>query len=213
MLLSKMMKSKEYHDGLTEFLGCRIDLSKKPMHPRPETEFWTEKALAEIRGRSSSGGPTSVLDLFTGSGCIGIAIATHFPNVQITLADKTDYISTLLPSNACFVKSDLFSNISGKFDFILANPPYVAEGTGVPGIMDGEPPEALYAGTDGLAVIGSFLKQAADHLDPGGQIWMEFGSEQKEAITNLLREFNYYQNGNCTFHKDQHGKWRYLVIN
>ncbi|HEY4518359.1 MAG TPA: hypothetical protein VJG48_01905, partial [Candidatus Paceibacterota bacterium] len=62
-----------------------------------------------------------------------------------------------------------------------------------------------------LSVIRPFLEHAPLHLNPLGQVWMEFGTDQKEDVTNILREFNYYQNFNCSFHKDQHGTWRYLV--
>ena len=208
-----MNAPKEYVDGSTEFLGCKIDLTKHPLIPRPETEFWADKAVAEIKKQPDA----SVLDLFAGSGCIGIAVATHCPNAQVTLADIKNYVTTPLPaqaglpSNSKFIQSDLFSKLLGKFDFILANPPYVSEGKGVGGVMEHEPKEALYAGKDGLDVIKQFLEQAPGHLNKGGQIWMEFGSEQKEEVTNLLREFNYYQGFTCAFHRDQHDRWRYLV--
>ena len=214
-----MGEPKEYVDGWTEFLGCKIDLSKRPLIPRPETEFWVEKAVAEISSQGQSSGKSGglafepkVLDLFSGSGCIGIAVATRCPNTKVTLADKTNYISTPLPKNAHFTQSDLFSKLSNKYDFILANPPYVPEGAGVGGIMKHEPHEAIYAGKDGLDVIRTFLEQAPTYLNKKGQIWMEFGNEQKEGVTNLLRAFNYYQGFTCTFHRDQHNAWRYLVI-
>ena len=207
------------HDW-TEFLGCKIDLSKRPMAPRPETEFWVEKfATSNVSLVTSK---LAILDIFTGSGCIGIAVAKHFPNAHVTFADinpvMLEQVRINLEGNDLrFTIQDLrisnqFENIREKFDFILANPPYVAKGKGVDGIMDSEPHEALYAGKDGLDVIKPFLEQARDYLNPGGEIWMEFGSDQKEEVTNLLRELNYYQNFNCSFHKDQHDRWRYLII-
>ena len=78
--------------------------------------------------------------------------------------------------------------------------------------MDSEPHDALYACKKGLDVVKPFLKQAREHLNPAGEIWMEFGSEQKEVITNLPRDYNYYGSFNCTFHKDQYGNWRFVVI-
>ena len=203
------------NDSWTEFLGCKINLSKKPLTPRPETEFWVNEF---IKSHQLQGPPLEckVLDIFTGSGCIGIAVAKQFPNAQVTLSDKTNYISTPLPKNAKFVKSDLFKNITGRFDFILANPPYVPEGAGVSGIMDREPHDALYAGKDGLDVIKPFLDQAYDHLNPtplrqgfAGQVWLEFGSEQRDEIAKLI-ETN--RNLLCRFYKDQYGNWRYVVI-
>lgn len=200
------------HDNWTNFLNTRIDLSKGPMHPRPETEWWVEKFTETLGARDSNGAPSSILDVFTGSGCIGIAVANKFPTVQVTLSDKTNYVSTPLPANAKFVQSDLFANITGKFDFILANPPYVPVGKGSGGIMESEPSEALYAGADGLGVIRPFLELARSYIKDKGEIWLEFGSDQKEAITNMLRELNYYSGFSCTFHRDQYNEWRYLVI-
>lgn len=191
------------------FIGQKINLSKHPMHPRPETEYWVSKFIESIGTEIKN--PFHVLDLFTGSGCIGIAVASACPKSQVLLSDKTNYISTSLPKNTKFIQSDLFSKIPDKFDYILANPPYVPEGKGMKGIMDHEPHDALYAGKDGLDVIKPFLEQARDRLNPSGQIWLEFGTEQKEAITNILRELNYYQSFNISFHKNQHDKWRYLV--
>lgn len=207
-----------------EFLGCRIDLSKRPMAPRPETEYWVEQAITAIRNRVSKEprNPVSVLDIFSGSGCIGIAVAKHCLNAHITFADKSPTMLEQIKINCAnnelgimnyeLIQTEVFSGISKKYDFILANPPYVALGTGVGGIMDQEPPEALYAGHDGLTVIRPFLFQAREHLASSGQVWLEFGSEQKETVTDLLRTYNYYQNFNCTFHRDQHGAWRYVVI-
>jgi|SRR3989344_5764213 len=205
---------KEYQDGWTEFLGCRIDLSKHPLIPRPETEFWTQKVIEAINNPAPiiPDRVLSVLDIFSGSGCVGIAVATRCPRAKVTLSDKKNYISTPISKNVKFIESDLFENIADKFDLILANPPYIPEGKGVGGIMEYEPHEALYAGKDGLDVIRLFLEQASERLNDGGQIWMEFGADQKESITNLLRDFNYYQNSNCTFHKDQYQVWRWVVI-
>ena len=196
---------REYRDGWTEFLNCHIDLSLHPLIPRPETEYWVEQAIKKIRLEPK----VKVLDLFSGSGCIGIALATHCPNAEVMLADIKNYISTPLPNNAHFIQSDLFSNIPGKFDFILANPPYVAEGSGVAGIMNHEPHSALYAGPDGLDIIRPFLAQAPAHLLPGGQIWLEFGSDQKSQVEKLLQPSQLL---NSQFHRDQYSRWRYLVI-
>jgi release factor glutamine methyltransferase len=203
-----------------EFLGCRIDLSKRPLVPRPETEFWVNKFLNSNPSVGSLGVRDSklrILDMFTGSGCIGIAVASKLPNSQIVLSDKTNYISTPLPENARFVQSNLFENISEKFDFILANPPYVPEGEGVGGIMDEEPPDALYAGPDGLSVIRPFLAEAHKHLELGGgsphsagQVWMEFGTDQEGEIEKILLTLPYSK---FSFHPDQYGVLRYLVAN
>lgn len=206
MLKWGMPEPKEYLDGWIEFLGSHIDLSKHPLIPRPETEFWTEK-IVKIIGNEN----VSVLDIFSGSGCIGVSLGKRCPNARVTLADKTNYLTTPLSKNCKFVLSNLFTNLEGKYDYILANPPYIPEGKGTAGIMGHEPKEALYAGKDGLSVILPFLEQARSHLNEHGQIWMEFGEGQKGGITDLLRTFGYYKNFACSFHRDQYSKWRYLI--
>lgn len=216
-----MSEPKEYLEGWTEFLGCRIDLSHRPLIPRPETEFWVENLISRMDIRC----PFQVLDLFAGSGCVGIAIAKRFPNIHITFADKNNLMLEQIKIN-CDLNSlpvtsyelrltDNFSNVPEKFDFILANPPYVAEGTGIGpasdglNIMDHEPSEALYAGKDGLDVIRSFLEQAPEHLNKHRQIWMEFSSEQKDEIQKIISGLCYSK---FEFYKDQYGCWRWVVV-
>lgn len=206
------MEPKEYREGWTEFCGTKINLTKRPLIPRPETEYWTDKVIKSI-GNSS----VTVLDMFTGSGCIGIAIAAHCPNARVTLSDKTNYVSTSLPKNCKFVESDLFLNLETKFDYIVANPPYIPEGKGAKpdkngeSIMDYEPPEALYAGTDGLSIIRPFLKDVPNHLSGEGQLWMELGTGQKGAVTDFLRAYGYYDHFSCAFQRDQYGVTRFVV--
>lgn len=214
---------KEYQDGYTEFMNCKINLSRRPLVPRPETEHWTEQVVNMI-GHSMSNhmGVVRVLDIFAGSGCIGVAIASHHSNAHITFVDINPKMIEQIKIN-CELNSigsasyilnvgSLFSKIKDKFDFIVANPPYVSLGKGAGGIMDYEPKEALFAGVDGLNTIRPFLAEAREYLNPGGQVWLEFGSDQKEGVTDILRELNYYQDYTCAFHRDQYGEWRYVVI-
>ncbi len=197
----------DYIIGWKEFLGCKIDLSARPLIPRAETEFWVEqaiKAVAKDCPWKTKGQSLAILDLFSGSGCIGLAVQKHLPNAKVTFGD-------LYPINQRTIKTNIFSNISGKFDIIFANPPYIPtqKSKVSKSVKNWEPKKALYAGKDGLAIIKKFLKQAKDHLKLGGRIYLEFGYGQKLAITKLLKDFNY---SNWQFHRDQFGKWRWVVI-
>ena len=190
----------EYVKGFVEFLGCNIDLSKKPLIPRVETEFWVGEALKEIKGGR-------VLDIFCGSGCIGIAVQKHIKNSKVFFADIENRAV-----GQKVIKSDVFSNIKGKYDLIFANPPYIPtikKGKVQNSVLKYEPHKALFAGKDGLFFINKFLKQAKNHLNLDGVIYMEFDSPQKKAIDSLLKKYKY---DSWEFHKDQYGKTRWVVI-
>lgn len=198
----------EYKRGFTQFLGCKVDLSKKPLIPRPETEFWVEKAIKKI---GTSDVPIKILDIFAGSGCIGIAVLKHIKNAEVDFADIEDR-----GVGHRTIKSDVFSKIKGKYDFIFANPPYIPEKNKhlvQKSVLNFEPYNALFGGEDGLFYIKKFLKQAKHYLNPGGVIFMEFSPEQKNEISKLAKKFGYNPPaGGCQFHKDQYGKPRWVML-
>jgi release factor glutamine methyltransferase len=223
-------KPIEYIRGFADFLGCKIDLSKRPLIPRPETAFWVSQTIQDILKYSSLPGccvdeKIKVLDIFSGSGCVGLAVLEHVKNVEVVFADKDPnclkQIKINLKLNSCHIrankkvrviKSDVFENIEGEYDFILANPPYVATKK-IKQVQDTvlkyEPKEALFGGEDGLFFINKFLKQAKKYLNPGGKIYMEFSPEQKKQVKILLCDNNYKT---WKFFKDQFDKWRWVVI-
>ncbi len=231
-------KPIEYVRGFTEFLGCKIDLSKKPLIPRRETEFWVEKAIKKISHNLQSFGKCSigVLDIFSGSGCIGIAILKNIKNSEVVFADKDKKCLEQIKINLRInipsyklhgrevcrtVQSDVFEGLTLQklkhlggqgFDYIFANPPYVAElmrHKVQKSVLDSEPKSALFGGKDGLFYIKKFLKGAGGHLNSGGRIFMEFSPEQKKEIKKFIEKYNYKT---YEFHKDQYGRWRWVVI-
>ncbi|KKU36163.1 MAG: N5-glutamine S-adenosyl-L-methionine-dependent methyltransferase, partial [Candidatus Azambacteria bacterium GW2011_GWB1_46_27] len=99
----------------------------------------------------------------------------------------------------------------GGYDYIFANPPYVAETRRAKVqklVLKWEAPGAIFGGRDGLFYIRKFLKEAEKHLSAGGKIYMEFDSRQKNEIAGILKRLGY---GNVNFYKDQYGRWRYLT--
>lgn len=232
----------DYIIGFTEFLGNKIDLSKKPLIPRPETEFWVSKFINEAlrhfvpQGKSLS--KLRVLDIFSGSGCIGVAIAKNIPDLlpcpseaqqseggcefEIISSDKSPEAISQIKINYKLnnidkkrykvIESDVFENISKKYNFILANPPYIPtknKSKVQKSTLKYEPKQALFGGGDGLFFIKKFLKQAKSHLTKNGTIYMEFDSPQKTKINQLLKKYKYTS---WQFCKDQYGKWRFVVI-
>lgn len=209
----------DYVIGWMPFLGCHIDLSQRTLIPRPETEYWTERAIAVMRARKHT--PLRVLDLFSGSGAIGIAVLTHLPHARVDFGDsdsrsysqilKNIGINKIAKKRVRVFRTNVFAPISGRYDFILANPPYLARARThrvAPSVKKYEPAVALWGGRNGLTLVLRFLKEAPAHLAPGGELWMEFDSHQKPAIAKLLKRFGY---ASFSFHKDQFGKWRYCV--
>ncbi|HBA52799.1 TPA: hypothetical protein DCY68_03330, partial [Candidatus Azambacteria bacterium] len=208
-----------YVIGFVDFLGCKIDLSFRPLIPRPETEFWTEKAIEDIE--KSGRKKVRCLDIFAGSGCIGVAVLKHAPVAVVDFAEKEKKfleqiklnarLNNLSPKRRKFIQSDIFSNISGIYDYIFANPPYVAKRKNAvvqKSVLEWEPAGAIFGGRNGLFYINKFLKQARGHLKPEGKIYMEFDSRQKNEIAGILKRLGY---GNVNFYKDQYGRWRYLT--
>ena len=208
----------DYVIGWREFLGVKIDLSERPLIPREETEFWVRQVVGEIGQRQ-----VKILDIFSGSGCIGLAVLKNCPKAKVTLADVEDHclrqikknlrLNRFDPTRFSVKKADIFSGLSGRFDLILANPPYVAkQGRGSKvqrTTLRWEPASALWAGADGLDIIRSFLASAKKYLAPKGQIWLEFGVGQKTKIARILKAENHSQ---WRFARDQFGRWRLVVV-
>jgi len=204
---------EDYKRGYKEFLGVKVDLFFRPLIPREETEDWVEEVMGEIKGEC--------LDLFAGSGCIGLSILKNVPDSTCDFGDKENSflkgIKKSVEENRIekerfnLIKTDVFSNVSKKYDFILANPPYVAESR-----MDEvgedvkifEPPIALYGGSDGMEIIKKFLNEASDYLKEKGIIYMEFDPEQKNWIEEIIKD----KYSSFEFLKDRYGKYRFVKI-
>ncbi|MDP2735678.1 MAG: HemK family protein methyltransferase [bacterium] len=209
----------DYLIGFVEFAGCVIDLSFKPLIPRPETEYWVMEAMRELKKDRRR--ELYCLDMFSGSGCIGMAVLKHVPFSRVDFAEKEEKLISQIRLNlkknglsgkrSRPFRTDIFSNIPGKYDCIFANPPYVAESrkrTVQASVLKHEPKAALFAGKDGLRYIKRFLKEAKEHLYPGGKIYMEFDSPQQREIDRLLEKYGY---GTRVFRKDQYGRWRWCA--
>lgn len=206
-----------YLIGNIEFLGCHIDLEYKPLIPRPETEYWTDNFIKQNKDKNN----LEILDLFSGSGCIGIAAYKNLDSMvdfgdidqKNILQIKKNLEINFADQHFNVFRSDVFSNIpTKKYDFILANPPYIdrAKSGQVQGsVINNEDDHALFADQQGLKFVYQLINEGTNYLTPNGEIWLEFDSWQ----TNLLDD--YLKNNvswNHSYLKDQYKKDRVLIL-
>lgn len=213
------MKSSpiEYKKGFKDFLNVKIDLSKKPLIPREETEYLAREILLNISNKKSH-----CLDIFAGSGCIGVYILKNNPKVTCDFADIDEnnlaQISINLELNnidshrAFLIKTNIFSDISKKYDYIFANPPYVArERLNEVGedVIKYEPSIAWYGGKKGIFYINKFLSEVKKYLKKDGMAFLEFDPKQREDIEKILTKEKCFD---FVFFVDQYNKKRFVKI-
>ena len=213
--LESVLKQREqrvplqYLMGECEFMGYDFYVDERVLIPRQDTECLVELAVESIRKKSIK---VKVLDLCTGSGCIGISVAKLCPDTEVTLADISDGALSVAKKNAqnldadvTLIKGNLFENIEGRFDYILSNPPYipseVIEGL-MPEVKEHEPRLALDGEADGLSFYRKIINEAPDYLNPDGRIYFEIGAEQGEDLTHLMNERGFSE---VKVHKDLAG--------
>ena len=177
--------------GVQEFMGLTFQVNENVLIPRQDTETLVEEAMIEVSDGSS------VLDLCTGSGCILLSLMKYKNGIEGLGADISkealcvaEENNRRLGLNARFLQSDMFDKISGKFDAILSNPPYIRSDV-IPTLMeevkDHEPLSALDGKEDGLFFYRILTSQAAEYLQNGGILMVEIGYDQGEEVFELFR--------------------------
>jgi len=186
--------------GEWEFYGLKLTVNPNVLIPRDDTCAVTDLAIQQA---AKLGGNLRILDLCTGSGCIGLAIASRMPNAKVTLADiskdalqiaKKNSTALKLSGRVACVQADALAEpplFLGKFDMIVSNPPYVTteemEQLPVSGSAF-EPHLALHGGKDGLVFYRAIAENFAAALKPGGHLCFEFGAGQGDAVCDLLQK-------------------------
>jgi release factor glutamine methyltransferase len=185
--------------GVKEFWSLQFRVDAATLVPRPETETVVQAALAAIE----RGGPRSrdlrILDIGTGSGAILLALLTELPNafgvgsdVSLpALAVAADNARRLGLSRAAFVACDMAAALSGPFDLIVSNPPYIASGdiaTLPPDVCLFDPRLALDGGADGIDGYREIAAHAPALLTPGGSLIVELGAGQAEKVAVLFAD-------------------------
>ena len=186
--------------GEWDFYGMTLKVNENVLIPRDDTCAVVELALAEAKKQK---GELRVLDLCTGSGCIGLAIAKNVPNARVTLADispaalavaKENVTNQKLSGRVACTPADALKKPSaflGKFDIIISNPPYITtqEMKELPKSVDAfEPHLALHGGDDGLVFYRSIAENYRSALKNNGFICFEFGEGQGSAVAEILTE-------------------------
>lgn len=186
-----------YIIGHKEFYGRRFNVTPATLIPRPESEMMItllKEATAQQELPLTTEAP-QLVDVGTGSGCLGITAKLELPNLEVTLIDTSRHALTVAETNAerlgaevTTLKSNLLQNYPFKADYVLANLPYVGRDWEVSPETHHEPDEALYAGDDGLALIFTLIEEVGAHLAPSSSVFIEADPRQHERITKKAAE-------------------------
>ena len=195
-ILNSVVKQKiagkplEYIFNQATFLGRKFYVDERVLIPRPETEELVLKTQKKLKHT-----PKNILDLCTGSGCIGISLALNYPSAQVTCSDISAPALQVAKQNAKthkaktnFIESDLFKNLQGKFDLIISNPPYIKEDdilTLSPEVKQ-EPRLAQIGGKEGTEIIEKIIQAAPKFLTPGGLLALEIGDKEGQKVLQFF---------------------------
>ena len=190
----------QYLTGRRDFYGRPFRVDARVLIPRPETELLVQAVLSALPPSAA----LRLLDVATGSGCIGITLAAERPEATVVATDVDAGACELARANAeaagvaqrvQVLQGDLFAPVQtlAPFDAVVRNPPYVRSDE-LPSLQTAVPREprlALDGGPEGLSVLAGVVEGAFVHLVPGGLLALEIGEEQGAAVQNLLRQRGY----------------------
>ena len=184
--------------GVQEFMGLEFAVNEHVLIPRQDTEILVEEVLKELHDGME------VLDMCTGSGCILISLLRYSNRCKGVGVDISEKALQVAQSNAgnllkscpdeCsinFVQGDLFENVTGKYEFIVSNPPYIRSDvipTLMPEVKDHEPMQALDGTADGLYFYRRITGEGREYLKKGGMLYFEIGHDQAADVSNIMAE-------------------------
>ena len=215
VILLKQGKPLQYVLSNAPFYGYDFYVNKSVLIPRFDTEVLVEEANKLITKKFSK---AKVLDLCTGSGCIGITLKLLNDNLDVTLADISPEALEVAKINKDkfnldleIIESDLFSNINDKYDVITCNPPYIGHEEEIMDLVkNNEPHQALYADEEGLFYYKKIFKVIKKYLNDKYILFFELNSEKANEILDLAK--NSFINDKITIKKDLNGLDRVLII-
>lgn len=205
----------QYIVGNMDFYGFNFDIDSRVLIPRFETEELVEKTINYLKDFNQD---LSIIDLGTGSGCIAITLKKLLSSSNITAVDISKDALEVAKCNAdkldadvTFIESDMLTNVTGKFDCIISNPPYIAYDEDIMEVVkNNEPHMALYADNNGLYFYEEILKNCSRVLNNKFLIAFEMGQTQGEAIKSLGHQ--YLDNITVSIEKDMQGLDRFVFI-
>lgn len=217
----------EYLMGEVKFCDAKIDLSLRPMIPRPETEFWVSQAIMLEKGGAKRGEgivihgkarPCHMLDMFAGSGNVGLAILKNIPDSTVDFVELDSKLKEQIeisikknkidPSRANVMIGDTFAPLSRQdldiYDVIFTVPPYVPPQMKeeVMKELSAESPLSFFDKEDGFYFHKQVLSRAKEFLKDGGALYLEFDITQRKKIEELAKEYGFT---NYFFLKDPYG--------
>lgn len=191
--------------GRQSFYGLDFFVNEDVLIPRADTECLVDLVLEDYADLAKQAGSPSlnILDLCTGSGCIGISVAKHLPYQELLLVDLSEKALAVAKKNAekhlgenvTLLQSDLLTGVQGKkFSLLLSNPPYIVSRV-IPGldreVSEYEPKMALDGGEDGLVFYRRIAKEAKAVLLPGARLYLEIGYDQGESVKDIFQKEGY----------------------
>lgn len=201
-----------YIEESVAFFGIQLKVTPDVLIPRPETEILVEKVAKRLEGRSLKG--KRLLDLCSGSGCIGLSLKARFPELDLLLIDLSPKALAVARENserlglsATFLEGDLLAPLKEEVDFIVSNPPYVSDEEFAaldPSVRQFEPEMALRGGKDGLDFYRRIAKESRKCA-----FFLEIGFRQGEAVKRIFEEAGYR---GVVVEKDWAGHDRFLFV-
>ncbi|RKQ71817.1 [protein release factor]-glutamine N5-methyltransferase [Litorimonas taeanensis] len=182
--------------GWREFYGRKFKVTKDVLSPRGDSETLILSCLSALEGKTSP----SILDLGTGSGALALTLLAERPDAQALAVDLSDAALSVAKENAkalkvvdrCeLIQSDWFENVTGQFDLIVSNPPYITNAAMEAletEVLNYDPDLALRGGEDGLEAYRKILSDYRPFLKIGGALWVEIGYDQGASISELFKQ-------------------------
>lgn len=193
----------QYVLGEWSFRYLDLFVDHRVLIPRPETEIVAGAAIDELRRLTAQGSPVLAADLGTGSGAIGLSMASEHKTVEVWLTDVSQDALAVARANTAGIGREgsrvriadgswfdaLPQETRGRFGVVVSNPPYVADGEELPAdVANWEPSNALFGGPSGIEQLELLVREAPGWLQAGGALVLEMAPNQVASVTDLARK-------------------------